>query len=352
MEVPTYRRHPNGQAFVAHRSIAKPSRRLYLGKYGSSESRRRYADFLASLADRERGGFAGSAGSVGSAAAAWIEAATGSEFRARRAVAAALDRAGVAGVECSSFGPVHLAAVREALASHFARSTANRHLSRAKLFVRWGALAGWFPSDCWQRCSIVEAIKRGQSREAEAVRPIEWPAVAACLGEAPPAVATMVRVQYWCGMRPGEVCRITRGELETSGAVWLYRPAAHKSAWRGGELVKAIVPAVQAELLALFSPELARPLFLNQRGRPYTPATYRRACRSAQAAAAAPCWSPNQLRHGIATELARAAGIEAAQRWLGHAKLSATQIYAERSAAELLELAAQVEAMAASRLKS
>ena len=45
---------------------------------------------------------------------------------------------------------------------------------------------------------------------------------------------------------------------------------------------------------------------------------------------AAPCWSPNQLRHSAGTEIRRQAGLEAAQVVLGHSKADVTQVYAER----------------------
>ena len=47
--LPKYRRHSNGQAFVQHKSILTRDHRLYLGKYGSPESQRRYRQFLARL---------------------------------------------------------------------------------------------------------------------------------------------------------------------------------------------------------------------------------------------------------------------------------------------------------------
>jgi integrase len=49
-------------------------------------------------------------------------------------------------------------------------------------------------------------------------------------------------------------------------------------------------------------------------------------------------WHPNQLRHSAATAIRRRYGAEAAQAVLGHAELSTTEIYAERS----LEAARQI----------
>ena len=51
-----------------------------------------------------------------------------------------------------------------------------------------------------------------------------------------------------------------------------------------------------------------------------------------------PCWSPNRLRHSMATEVRRNYGLEAVQVVLGHATANVTQIYAERD----LNLAARI----------
>jgi site-specific recombinase XerC len=42
-------------------------------------------------------------------------------------------------------------------------------------------------------------------------------------------------------------------------------------------------------------------------------------------------WSPNQIRHAVATSIRAKFGLEAAQKTiLGHAKADVTQVYAER----------------------
>jgi site-specific recombinase XerC len=51
-----------------------------------------------------------------------------------------------------------------------------------------------------------------------------------------------------------------------------------------------------------------------------------------------PRWSPNRLRHSMATEVRRRYGLEAVQVVLGHATANVTQIYAERD----LALAARI----------
>jgi integrase len=176
-------------------------------------------------------------------------------------------------------------------------------------------------------------------------------------------------------------------DLRTGGPVWLYAPARHKNSWRGQALVKAIPQAAQTILLPYMRTDLEAYLFsprdaeVRRTGRAvrdqvrehYDTYTYRRAITRAceiafdmpkhlrrispklkpedqqrlreEAAAwrAAHCWTPNQLRHAIATEISQTIGQQAAQRWLGHADLNTTAIYAENEAAELIAIAQELD---------
>ena len=76
----------------------------------------------------------------------------------------------------------------------------------------------------------------------------------------------------------------------------------------------------------------------NKPGKRYTTASYRRAIHRACDKAGVEQWSPNQLRHAMATSVRKELGLEAAQVALGHARADVTQIYAEKN----LELASDV----------
>src|SRR5207248_821919 len=60
-----------------------------------------------------------------------------------------------------------------------------------------------------------------------------------------PQVRGMVEIQLLTGMRPGEVRIMRACDLDTTGAVWLYRPAHHKTRHKGKERVVAIGPRGQ-----------------------------------------------------------------------------------------------------------
>jgi integrase len=163
--------------------------------------------------------------------------------------------------------------------------------------------------------------------------------------------------------RPGEACQLTRADIDTTADVWRFRPARHKTAWRGrprvvfigpkGRLVLAEFPTDQPTDY-VFSPGRARaerfaalraarrskvqPSQVNRAerrpkkrpGLKYTPKTLHRAIVRACEAAKVTSWHPNQLRHTAGTEIRKRFGLEAAQVALGHAKADVTQVYAER----------------------
>jgi integrase len=60
----------------------------------------------------------------------------------------------------------------------------------------------------------------------------------------------MAELQLLTGMRPGEVCKLTLGEVDRSGEVWVYRPHAHKTAYRGRGRAVPFGPKARALLTA------------------------------------------------------------------------------------------------------
>ena len=172
-------------------------------------------------------------------------------------------------------------------------------------------------------------------------------------------------------------------DIDRSGEVWLYRPATHKTQWRGKVRTIPIGPKAQEILLPfldrpdeayLFTPHESycwlrehpgscdktrkTPIYpseLKRRKKQKERKTVKRfqSCfntgsydqsirkslqRAQKDGIIVEKWTPNQLRHTKATELRRTDGLEAAQVVLGHAKADVTQIYAERN----LNLAIQI----------
>ena len=55
-------------------------------------------------------------------------------------------------------------------------------------------------------------------------------------------MADMALVQLETGMRPGEMVSMRTIDLDTTGKVWLYRPAQHKTAHHGHGRIIPIGP--------------------------------------------------------------------------------------------------------------
>src|SRR5581483_6249733 len=69
-------------------------------------------------------------------------------------------------------------------------------------------------------------------------------------------VRGLVEFQRLTGCRPGEACALRRCDVDVSGPIWLYKPAHHKTAWRGKSRTIAIGPKAQELLRQFFTPDL------------------------------------------------------------------------------------------------
>ena len=282
------------------------------------------------------------------------------------------------------FAPPHLIQVQQSMiAGGYSRKTINNHISRCKRFVRWCCAMGHAPAGLYHQLTTVDGLRKGRAavKENPPVQPVPWSDVTATLPYVAPVIRAMVRTQFYCGMRPQDVTAMRDADIDTSGRIWLYTPTSHKTEHLGGSLVKAIPQVAQTVLQPymdtdgyLFRPadshrwhaEQRRanrvrttPLYPSEaRRRKNKPSkrlrerfsvdSYRRAIkhglnRALDEGTEIPHWHPNQLRHAVATEISKHLSQQAAQRWLGHARLDTTSIYAEKQLSELVAIAAQLD---------
>jgi integrase len=283
----------------------------------------------------------------------------------------------------AEFGPVPLKTVRLAMIERgLCRNVINQRVACTKRIFRWAVAEELVHPAVLQALSAVEPLRVGRSaaRESERVRPVPDEHVEAVLPFLPPTVRAMVRLQRLTGMRSGEVCVLRSCDVDTSGPVWVYRPAGHKTAYRGHERAVRLGPKAQAVLNPflrsdspqryVFSPRRAlRERTEMARGRQvesgsvspvpasrldvssdrYRPRSYNRALHYAMKRATRAgrlaeenFWHPHQLRHRHATEVRQARGLEAARVLLGHRSISQTLEYAEADAALAASLAADL----------
>ena len=274
------------------------------------------------------------------------------------------------------FSPLKLKAVRQRMIdAGLSRGVINQRVGRIKRVFKWGVSEELVPESVYRALLAVDGLKAGRSgaRETAPVRPVTDEHVDAVLPFLSTPLRGLVRVQRLTGMRPGEVARMRGRDIDRSGEVWLYRPAQHKTAWRGKERVVPIGPRcreVVEEFLTtdpdayLFRPQDGREEWFaakraarkskvppsqacrrkaNPRRKPrevYSRHAYANAVARACEKACVPRWHPNQLRHSRATEVRGGFGLEAAQVVLGHARANVTEVYAERDQALAVKVAA------------
>ncbi|MBI3461444.1 MAG: site-specific integrase [Planctomycetes bacterium] len=398
---PKYRLHKgSGQALVQLNG-----RRIYLGIYGTPESKEKYrrlvAEWLTTRTTPNLNGQPTELAIVELIPRYWQEHVTrhyvpAEQENIRPALRPLRETYGA--MKAAQFGPLALKAVRQVMvASGLARTTVNQRVARIRRLFRWAVENELVPAAVCYGLAAVAGLRRGrtEAREPDPVGPVGDATVDGTLPHLPPVVADMVKFQRLVGCRPGEVVILRPSDVDTSGDVWQYKPATHKTAHLGRARVIFIGPKAQDILRRYllrphdsycFAPsdsERRRRRELRARrkskvqpsqrdrsnrkpqhkpGARYTKDGYNTAIRRACAAAAGlvrprrprdagneaameqykaalkvhnsqlrkVAWSPNQLRHAVATQVRRQFGLEAAQTVLGHSKADVTQVYAER----------------------
>lgn len=104
-----------------------------------------------------------------------------------------------------------------------------------KRLIKWGVRKKLVPTAVYGELLTVEALKRGRTAalETDRVKPVPPEHIEAVLGRVNRHVAAMIRIQLLTGARPGELCIMRRGDIDTGGAVWIYKPTKHKNQYRG-----------------------------------------------------------------------------------------------------------------------
>jgi integrase len=154
-------------------------------------------------------------------------------------------------IPARDFSPLKLQAVRQKMIdAGMARSTINNNCQRIVRAFRWACSQEMVPGSVIHALESVTGLRRGRTdaRESQPIEPIADDVVQKTLPHVSTIVADMIRLQRLTGMRPAEVCSLRPRNVDTSGDVWVYAPATHKTAHHGKPRVVAIGPRGQAIL--------------------------------------------------------------------------------------------------------
>ena len=296
----------------------------------------------------------------------------------------------------NEFGPKSLKAVRQHMIDGgLSRGLINKRIGQIKRAFRWAVAEELVLSAVYHGLQAVVGLSFGRTsaRETEPIRPVPDLHVAAVLPFLSPHVAGMIMVQRLSGMRPGEVTVMRPCDIDMTGDVWIYQPFDHKNRWRGHRKQIPLGPETQRVLkpfldrdpqVFLFSPQEAEAWRLEHRppyhgrerktpiypselkrrqklkearrrrrnpkrpkGKRYNTRSYAKAVnygmkQARKAGFIIPHWHLHQLRHSRGTEVRRQFGLEAAQIALGHARIDATQLYAERNMEKARQVAREM----------
>jgi integrase len=304
-KAPSYRLHkPTGKAVVTLPDGQGDRKDVYLGPYGSPESRRQYARVIIEWESRERtlpppGRLrAGTPDlTVNELLLAYFKEhveswyvkdgrPTSEQACIRSAAGFVKERYGH--LRAAEFGPLALQAVRDAMIaprvrvvkqtdpasgevrrveksarSGLSRETINKNLSRIKAIFKWGVSQELIDVEVYQRLATVSGLVAGRTaaRETEPISSVADHVVEATLPHLPEVVADMIRMQRLSGCRPGELVQLRACDLDMTRAVWEFRPTRHKNQHRKRERVVYIGPTAQAILRRYFTLDMTAPLF-------------------------------------------------------------------------------------------
>ncbi len=278
--VPSYRLHkPSGQAVVTVRTTSGSRRDVYLGAYNSPESRAEYGRLIAEQA------VAPAADSASAAARATVDEVLlhflkHAARHYRRADGTPTDQVAeyknavkplhrlYGHAPAVEFGPLALKVVRKAyIDAGNCRTLVNSRVGKIKRVFRWAAEQELIPVTTFTALTTVAGLLRGrtEARESEPVGPVDPATVDATLAHMNRHVAGLVQFQRLTGCRPGEASAVRRCDIETSGDVWLFTPAQHKSRHKGKARIIAIGPKGQELLKTYFTADASDYLFSPRR---------------------------------------------------------------------------------------
>lgn len=367
--------------------VTLDGRTIYLGRWGSAESKREYARIIGEWKAGSRGAPPGEPGSEITVAELLVRFLRHAKtyYQASneydhftysiRELKKAYSRLPVA-----EFSPLKLQIVRRAMVDgKLSRKLINQRIRRIKAIFAWGVSQEIVPPAVTHGLQSVRGLSAGRSeaRETEPVKPVPEAFVDAIRSHVSPQVWAMVELQRLTGMRPGEVCRMRTCDIDTSGNVWTYSLERHKTAHHGHARKVFLGPQAQAVLKPWLRLNLEEPLFqpreavawmheqrrLNRKtpescgNRPgtnrkrspkrkpsesYTTGRYGNAIRRACKAANVPPWHPHQLRHNAATRLRKEFGLDVARVVLGHRSPQITEVYAELDHSKAQQIMGQI----------
>ena len=163
-----------------------------------------------------------------------------------------------------SFGPKRLRVVRQQMIEQdLARRTINKRVNWIRTAFKWAASHELCDERVHRRLATVPGLRPGEGgRETERIKPVPRRDIRLARRQMTRPVRGLVNLQLLTGARAGELVGLRATDIDTTGAVWTFKPSGHKTAHHGHERTIYFGPRAQRVLRAFMRPgRLDRPLF-------------------------------------------------------------------------------------------
>ena len=369
---------------------------IYLGEYGSKESKATYARLIAEIQANPTGFLPRGEKdvTVRELTSAFLDHTEANMDYTTRSlynviVLDFLNKLYGDNTPVEKFTPRCLKLVRDEMikSNRFCRRIVNRYICRIISIFQWGVENELVPETTWRALKAVKSLPKGYPGTVDNPEREEVPddVIRRTLPFLPPTLAAMVQVQRLTGMRPSEVCKMRIGNIDQTrdSELWYYTPGSHKTeAYIGKKVIplgkpeqKLIAPYLEGKTAenAVFSPRTAMAernvekrakrktkISPSQAARNKTRASkpsrysefynqysYRQAIEYAIAKGNRQLpdgekiahWFPYQLRHSASTATELTHSDEDAQALLGHRSVNMTKRYTHTQLIRREELA-------------
>lgn len=219
--------------------------------------------------------------------------------------------------------------VREARERNLTKAYVNTSLLVWKKILEFGVINGWFDAAFLPIVKLYPPIKENLKGLKKRTG-IEWDTVEATLKYLPQPYVDMVRLIYSACLRPIELLRIRKSDIEVKEDCWVVRVKS-KTERYGYERI-LVFNKYEQELLKKWIKEDDEVLFRTKHGKVCTQdslryALFRAINKANKNGENIPYWTSYQLRHAAFTNNVKKYGVEIASKLAGHANLNMARIY-------------------------
>ena len=313
---------------------------VYIGEFGSPESRQKYGELIADLASgRIIDPFATrseqSQITIAELVLAYVKHAqtyyvkngkVTDEFGCiKSALKPVVELYGT--IPAADFGPKSLKAVRQHMVDggKKCRRYINMSVGRIRRAFRYAVENELIEPGVLQKLEAIPPLLAGrtEAKDHPTRRPVPVENINRVKGKVNQRTRDMIDLMLLTGARPGELVSLTGGMIDRQDDVWVSNLSDHKTIHRGKERILHFGPRAQAILHRYLTGDP------NQRLFPIRRATASAAIKKACVELGIPKFTSHWLRHTTATQIRKDFGLDVAQVILGHSSADVTQVYAE-----------------------